>query len=689
MSQSIQTREPAASEQDAWIGSFLGRKVDRSARPASTPSGSSPDDLKARLTEIDAAMADLNTAVTAIEAPQPRQVLDTVVSQLARRRDAIAAAVTPADIDRQCAAAPALLQDIAKSVTAAQRVGGAPVLAAAPPASGAAPAAAPPPGGSAAPLSLHAKMAKKTADRNTASLHRWLPVYAEIAADNPVKRVSDALEARLEKADDLSGRAQEDELDRIAAAAEKADGDAKKAYEAYLLIDQHFKAADRTISGLPEQQQGAVLALRASLKGDRDHALATASSVGELLGAFNRLNMQTASLQAQSVSLDDATGKVQRTLDDTKAAIDKLTDPAQKADLTKKYDALHKRLEDVPKAGDTGKQKQALFALNKDAVALLEPALEKQFAEQAATPEGKQQIDKMIKEMGKSTVDPAQQAKCMAAIAACYNVKVEAAAGMEVTRLPGLYNLMGMVPPEQIKGLQKIEFETDPKMGTSYYTNKKIVFNQLGDENQTEVLENQKNKKKSKTVEYYKTTGLHELGHYVDDKNHVMRDGMENPAFGNWKSTNVDEIAKVFYKKSYTGFVGPGKKPTENDLIAMLKEVLLTGLATKPKDASAPLGSLLDDWDAITTTGGYMDCMQIRDSESSPWNEMINGGDSRAYHEAYPGIWFSYPVSERSKGISNYQFRAPAEWFAEQFAYFRQFKDKKPPASIAKYMTQT
>jgi hypothetical protein len=38
------------------------------------------------------------------------------------------------------------------------------------------------------------------------------------------------------------------------------------------------------------------------------------------------------------------------------------------------------------------------------------------------------------------------------------------------------------------------------------------------------------------------------------------------------------------------------------------------------------------------------------------------------YHEAYPRSWVSYLAAARSKGLTGYQFRAPAEWFAELYA---------------------
>ena len=54
----------------------------------------------------------------------------------------------------------------------------------------------------------------------------------------------------------------------------------------------------------------------------------------------------------------------------------------------------------------------------------------------------------------------------------------------------------------------------------------------------------------------------------------------------------------------------------------------------------------------------------------------------RVYHEAYEGTWVSYSYAARAQGITGYQFRAPAEWFAELYAAFHCEKlNPKHPAT--------
>ena len=52
----------------------------------------------------------------------------------------------------------------------------------------------------------------------------------------------------------------------------------------------------------------------------------------------------------------------------------------------------------------------------------------------------------------------------------------------------------------------------------------------------------------------------------------------------------------------------------------------------------------------------------------------------RIYQESYEGTWVSYPASKRAAKVSNYQFRAPGEWFAELYAlyYLDKLKDTHP-----------
>lgn len=55
----------------------------------------------------------------------------------------------------------------------------------------------------------------------------------------------------------------------------------------------------------------------------------------------------------------------------------------------------------------------------------------------------------------------------------------------------------------------------------------------------------------------------------------------------------------------------------------------------------------------------------------------------RVYQEAYTNNWVSYYLSARSTKVSNYQFRAPPEWFAECYSrFFLKKLDKSHPLAL-------
>jgi hypothetical protein len=70
-------------------------------------------------------------------------------------------------------------------------------------------------------------------------------------------------------------------------------------------------------------------------------------------------------------------------------------------------------------------------------------------------------------------------------------------------------------------------------------------------------------------------------------------------------------------------------------------------------------------------------CKSIRLSGfSGPWGSGPSGAqtaaltDGRVYQQSYGDAWTSYALSARGKGVSDYQFRVPGEWFAELYAFY-------------------
>jgi hypothetical protein len=68
---------------------------------------------------------------------------------------------------------------------------------------------------------------------------------------------------------------------------------------------------------------------------------------------------------------------------------------------------------------------------------------------------------------------------------------------------------------------------------------------------------------------------------------------------------------------------------------------------------------------AIRITGGNSGLWDQGASAAGKW-----AIDSRVYQQAYKNTWVSYAAGVRPRGISQYQFRAPGEWFAELYAMY-------------------
>ncbi len=171
---------------------------------------------------------------------------------------------------------------------------------------------------------------------------------------------------------------------------------------------------------------------------------------------------------------------------------------------------------------------------------------------------------------------------------------------------------------------------------------------------------------------YFNWATLHEVGHAVDDKSGYMRGHASNPDYGGWEEwDNPDEVAKVACKHFHL----------ESKAGIAYATALLNG-ESSPDSPDKKDGVDLAVWQ------GYRD-------EVKEWVTAINaedlwdsGGESakraigkRVYQKAYSGKWNSYLLAARTKGIAGYQFRSPAEWFADLYAAY--YLDRLRPAHPA------
>ncbi|MGR3321325.1 MAG: hypothetical protein ACU0DK_05275 [Pseudooceanicola sp.] len=165
--------------------------------------------------------------------------------------------------------------------------------------------------------------------------------------------------------------------------------------------------------------------------------------------------------------------------------------------------------------------------------------------------------------------------------------------------------------------------------------------------------------KPGKEMRQFSWNTLHEVGHAVDDKlNFTTRRAGD---LGGWEyyASDVGKPAKVIadnfeYDVTY---------------VARLMQ----------KEADPPIPSNPDP-DSITPDEWERRRVKVKAwlentfSTRNPWQTTSSANackiGTRCYHESMPGYWVSYPIDQRSRGVTGYQFRSPLEWFSELYAAF-------------------
>ena len=680
------------------------------------------------------AYALLETAVKAITGPLAKQSVQGVINGIDVRREALDKAADRAEIDKQLQAAPQLLLDIASAQNAAEQaevtwqgllVEKAAVgktldtvktrltwL----------------PGGntktdfekergilaesvknldSASTLDGYkndlaaAKLGADTLNKNVfgfsapemaasriKKLEKWLPVFGKVVKPNAVSTTCDDLKNRFNaaKTDPNPGPTydaiDDDILDAISYAT--------KAYAADQSRGLYIAAAQNKVGGVSDTNLKQEIS-QAILDAENDRKAAYGKpTIVEMRDALLDEQDYAQMLQGATIGVSGLTAKVQTALVAADTAIKLLTSGTPpEPDLTKQYKAIQKALGDAASIPEFRDQLDELNGLITAALDLVEAARTAAFKEQAKTEDGKKKIDELIKTFGEGTDDPVKQAICRAAIGARFNVPLEIPDGLSVTTLPTIYQMLAMVGETNVAGLKGLAFDTDPTTTASYYGSKKIELNNMRDPNREEGMRDQSDPDKEVRVKTCKTTALHELGHHVDEMKDVMGKNMSKAGFGQWKSETIDDVVTAVYTSAFASFVGQGtgKTPTEQDLRALVRSLLESGKAKKPASDSDTLGSLFAQWANIEGKTGWTICLAIRDPDQDPWEKPVEVLGSRAYHEGYPNDWYSYATSERAAGISDYQWRSPVEWFAEQFSFYRLQPQRQKPKSIAAYLT--
>lgn len=254
--------------------------------------------------------------------------------------------------------------------------------------------------------------------------------------------------------------------------------------------------------------------------------------------------------------------------------------------------------------------------------------------------------------------------------------------------LKGLYKVLGKVPIKDVRQVEKIDRFADESGGADYDSgiiNDKIdLYCGRPDDGNTQdfniegevVPRGEKVKPGCEPVNtgvampYFDFATLHEVGHAVDDAEHIMKGDRAKDA--GWESHGTGHIAKVaanffHYDADY------------------IESMLDSKTNTPPKHAPKPPNGVKPaDWDAArVTVEAWTKATRVT---SKPWWNAGSAKDTqiggRCYLESYEGDWASYKFEARSQGITGYQFRSAVEWFAELYAAFHtQRLNPKHPAT--------
>jgi len=179
----------------------------------------------------------------------------------------------------------------------------------------------------------------------------------------------------------------------------------------------------------------------------------------------------------------------------------------------------------------------------------------------------------------------------------------------------------------------------------------------------------------------------HEVGHAVHKTLSTADSFLASDKGGSWKEHGRadDTLIREMAEAAGSHLKGWDVKEEKDAMIDAVTKKLKAG---KPMDAWAAVKAL-PFWDtrysgllggakklAAQTQLGmdpFFSAVEKNGPGKNPWYTHSSGGvalGGRIYQESYTDNWTSYDVGSRTRKVSQYQFRAPGEWFAEAYATY-------------------
>lgn len=551
-----------------------------------------------------------------------------------------------------------------------------------------------------------ANMARQAAEQEIAKLSPQLARLNKINASNPIpkvqKKLNDAVRSAVDIADDAERARNFEQIRKDAEEELRKCRQCKDAETAVNRAVVEMKLVFDQVSGfLPQAQVGGW----ARADPTRSAFNKAVDSVKTALGRAKDLDDLKQRLEAAVLEVNEAKVRIEaaladkRPLEDQKAAARAAIEAARQAishivadevrsPLLERLNTLTERQAAVSDAADVTDTRKEFFEIGKAARALNDEARKALYTEQANTEEGSTKLDELIAAFGDKAADPMDQASCRAALAARFDLNVKIPDGLSVELLPRLYKLFQQLPEDHtVHDLMKnLEYGTETGDAHYYHeAGKRIVLLASLSEDVEQYYVCQETGVRE-TVQHFNATVLHEIGHGVDAKKGVTGEArMGKSGFGLWKKESLNSVIAAFYDGIFKKYTDSDEDATEADLKAMLTSLLTAGTCAKPASADGPLGSLFAKWDTISAEPAFAWCTTIRDGQQ-PWKK-LNDVDGRVYQECYEDDWWSYDLGERkSTGISDYQWRARPEWFAEAYALYHLKKVRKFPNEIDEFV---